>query len=72
MLRTATYGDGAGTVTAFDKATGLGEIASGVAVYPFHCTALSDGTRDVAVGTEVHFTIAAGHLGRLEATHINS
>jgi cold shock CspA family protein len=70
-LRTASFGDGAGTVTQFDEAAGLGEItaADGV-VYPFHCTAIADGSRDIEAGRNVTFTIAAGHLGRLEATDI--
>ena len=58
-------------MTAFDTAAGLGEItASDGAVYPFHCTAIADGTRDIEVGKSVTFTITAGHLGRLEASDI--
>ncbi len=72
MLRTADYGEASGAVTAFDKPAGLGVIEGddGVA-YPFHCTAIADGTRDIEIGRSVTFTIAAGHLGRLEATQIS-
>jgi cold shock CspA family protein len=69
-LRTPSFGDATGTVSAFDKESGLGEITNDTAVYPFHCTAIADGTRDIEVGKAVTFTIAAGHLGRLEAMDI--
>jgi cold shock CspA family protein len=70
-LRTASYGDTEGTVASFDKARGLGEIVTGDGdIYPFHCTAIADGTRDIEVGKHVTFTVTAGHLGRLEATAI--
>lgn len=71
MLRTADFGEAAGVVASFDPATGLGVIdgADG-ATYPFHCTAIADGTRAIDVGQPVTFTVVAGHLGKLEATHI--
>ncbi|HUY63229.1 MAG TPA: hypothetical protein VMV14_01775 [Acidimicrobiales bacterium] len=57
-----------GTVTTFDEQRGLGEVSDdGGASYPFHCTALRDGSRRVAVGTAVAFELAAGHVGRMEA-----
>jgi cold shock CspA family protein len=56
-----------GRVAAFDDDRGLGTVADEAGnVYWFHCTALSDGSRSVAVGTPVLFRVAAGHLGRLE------
>jgi cold shock CspA family protein len=60
-----------GTVAAFDKARGAGEItdADG-ATYPFHATVITDGTRDIAVGTEVEFEVVPGHLGRWEAARV--
>jgi len=60
-----------GTVARFDKARGVGEItgADG-ATYPFHATVITDGTRDIAVGTEVEFVVVAGHLGRWEAAAV--
>ena len=72
VLRTAEYGEARGTVTSFDERSGLGEITGDDgATYPFHCTALVDGTRSIVTGTAVTFTIVAGHLGRLEATKIS-
>jgi len=72
VLQTADYGEATGTVASFDAPAGLGLItAANGAEYLFHCTAISDGSRAIDVGTAVTFTIAAGHLGRLEATRIS-
>ncbi len=71
MLRTATFGSASGTVTEYDSPAGLGLVtADGGATYPFHCTAIADGSREIEVGRSVTFTIAAGHHGRFEATQI--
>ncbi len=60
-----------GTVTAFDEPRGLGTIAAaGGTAYPFHCTALLDGTRSVEVGTKVAFEVRPAGMGRWEATSI--
>ena len=60
-----------GTVTAFDERRGLGEVtAEDATVYPFHCTAIADGTRTIAVGASVEFEIGPGPLGRWEASAI--
>jgi cold shock CspA family protein len=61
-----------GTVTAFDKVVGLGEITrdDGLVV-PFHCIVIADGTRDIPIGVGVEFDLM-GKLGRYEATHIVS
>jgi len=60
-----------GTVTAFDEHRGLGEVtADDGARYSFHCTAIADGTRTIAVGTAVEFVVVPGHLGRWEAAAI--
>ena len=57
-----------GVVEEFDDPRGLGVIAGDDGRrYPFHCTAIADGTRRVAVGARVLFTAGAGHLGRIEA-----
>lgn len=57
-----------GTVTAFSDDDGLGEVTcDDGGVHPFHCTAISDGTRTVATGTPVAFELVPAHLGRLEA-----
>jgi len=61
----------AGRVTAFDEHRGLGEVAGDDGTtYSFHCTAITDGTRTIAVGTPVEFEIVAGHLGRWEAAAV--
>ena len=60
-----------GRVTGFDSKRGLGEIedADGRA-YPFHCTKIADGTREIPVGVAVEFRVAPGPLGRWEAVEI--
>ena len=57
-----------GKVETFDNEIGLGE-GRGVdgVLYPFHCTEIADGTRDIAVGAEVAFLVAPGHRGTWEA-----
>jgi cold shock CspA family protein len=60
-----------GTVTAFDEHRGLGEITgSDGAVYPFHCTMITDGTRTIAIDVPVEFDVVAGLLGRWEAAAV--
>jgi CspA family cold shock protein len=60
-----------GRVAVFDEKRGLGEVeAAGGLRYPFHCTAIHDGTRFVAVDADVEFTVVAGPLGRYEASAI--
>lgn len=59
-----------GTVVEFDEPRGLGVIESGDAHYPFHCTAIVDGTRTIPVGTAVTFEVRAAGMGRWEATAI--
>jgi hypothetical protein len=55
-----------GTVVAFDRVVGLGEVQGPDGVYPFHCIEIADGTRDIAVGAVVAFSLI-GKLGRYEA-----
>jgi cold shock CspA family protein len=58
-----------GVVEEFDDERGLGTVSGEDGRrYTFHCTALSDGSRYVAVGTHVLFVRRSGHLGRVEAT----
>ena len=57
-----------GTVTAFDQARGLGEVTGADEAWPFHCTAIADGSRSIPVGARVAFDLVPGHLGRDEAT----
>ena len=59
-----------GTVVEFDEPRGLGTIEADGAAYPFHCTALLDGTRTVPVGTSVTFEVRPAGMGRWEATQI--
>jgi cold shock CspA family protein len=62
-----------GVVDAFDEPRGLGAVRSDDgAVLPFHCTAIADGSRTIAVGQPVRFTVVAGHLGRWEASGITA
>jgi cold shock CspA family protein len=63
----------AGQVVSFDDPRGLGVIeTSGGQRYGFHCTAITDGTRTIAVGTPVRFDVVAGHLGQWEAASVTS
>ncbi|CAB4618026.1 unannotated protein [freshwater metagenome] len=61
-----------GTVTQFDRRVGLGEITDREGrVWPFHCAMLTDGSRNVEVGTAVQFTVRF-HVVREEAFEISS
>lgn len=60
-----------GDVVEFDDPRGLGVVEYGPGRrVGFHCTAITDGSRTIAVGTVVAFVIAAGRLGRLEARYV--
>ncbi len=59
-------------MASFDEPRGLGTIDAEGTVYPFHCTAIADGTRTIDEGTEVTFEVRPGGLGRWEATQITS
>lgn len=60
-----------GEVAEFDEGRGLGIVDYGDGgQVPFHCTAISDGSRRIAVGTVVAFVVGAGRLGRLEARSV--
>jgi cold shock CspA family protein len=56
-----------GLVEAFDRDVGLGTVREGATAYPFHCTQISDGSRNIATGTAVTFVVVAGRGGRWEA-----
>ncbi len=61
-------GDHHGRVVSFDVRQGLGTLeGTDGARYPFHCTRIVDGNRDVAVDTHVTFRVVPGHQGRWEA-----
>jgi cold shock CspA family protein len=60
-----------GTVTEFDDPRGLGVVtAEDGTAYPFHCTAVADGSRTIAVGAAVDFDVVAGRMGRWEAARL--
>ena len=60
-----------GVVTEFDEARGLGVVADAAGeAWPFHCTAIADGTRTVEVGARVAFCVVAGRRGRMEAAQL--
>jgi cold shock CspA family protein len=60
-----------GVVSAFEDSRGLGEVrAEDGTAYPFHCTAIADGTRAIAEGTAVAFEVVAGRMGRWEAARL--
>ena len=57
-----------GRVASFDPDRGLGTVtvADGTS-FGFHATAIADGSRRIAVGTVVVFSVCPGHRGRYEA-----
>ena len=61
-----------GSVQSFDDASGLGVVKSGDDLWPFHCTALADGSRTVAALSMVDFVLRAAHHGCWEAADIRS
>jgi cold shock CspA family protein len=62
-----------GVVIAFDSARGTGEVSNDAGgTLGFHCTAVADGSRTIAVGTPVHFRTVPGHAGRYEATELTA
>ena len=60
-----------GVVAEFDERRGLGTIDADGTTYPFHCTALLDGSRTVELGTAVEFDVRPAGMGRWEATRID-
>lgn len=69
--QTVPLSDGRGVVASFDDPRGIGVLRRDDGTdYPFHCTAIANGTRTIAVGTAVSFSVAAGRLGRWEAIAI--
>ena len=71
MSSAAPLVPGAGEVASFDEARGLGTVRSDDGtVLPFHCTAIEDGSRTIAVGARVRFRVVPGAMGRWEATAV--
>ncbi|HMQ28251.1 MAG TPA: cold shock domain-containing protein [Acidimicrobiales bacterium] len=64
-------GSATGVVASFDEPRGLGTVrADDGTEYPFHCTAIADGTRTIDEGVAVEFEIVAGRMGHWEAARI--
>ena len=60
-----------GRVAVYDDHRGRGEVeARGGLRFPFHCTAITDGSRTIAPDAPVRFQLVIGPLGALEATAI--
>ena len=59
-------------MASFDVATGLGSLAAGDQAFSFHCTEIADGSRYLAVGQPVRFSVAAAQAGTWEARHIEA
>jgi cold shock CspA family protein len=64
----AAYATRSGRVAAFDDHVGAGTVEDDLTgeVWPFHCTRIGDGSRTIAEGTWVTFTVTPGPVG-LEA-----
>jgi cold shock CspA family protein len=62
-----------GRVDAYDPRCGLGSVERDDGHrFGFHCTAITDGSRDIPVGATVTFRVVPGHLGDWEAATIRS
>ncbi len=57
-------------MATFDDHGGYGTVAADDGQWPFHCTAIADGSRTIAPGTAVTFTVVPGRLGRWEAVDL--
>lgn len=67
----APFARSTGTVLTFDDHGGYGTVRDENGNdWFFHCTAIADGTRTTAAGTEVTFSLLPGRLGRWEATDL--
>ena len=56
-----------GSVASFDPVRGIGTVADDDgAVYPFHATVITDGSRHIEVGVRVGYLLTPGHGGRHE------
>ncbi len=60
-----------GVVTQFDGHVGRGVVrGENGNEYGFHCVEIADGTRTIAVRTNVEFELMPGPLGTWEAANI--
>jgi CspA family cold shock protein len=59
-----------GRVIDFDEHIGLGHVAAAEGTeYMFHCVEIADGSRTIAIGTEVQFDLLR-KFGRDEAAQL--
>jgi len=69
--RPARRGRRTGEVREFDDPRGVGTVEDDAGErFPFHCTAIADGSRTIEAGTRVGFVVRPGHVGRLEASAV--
>lgn len=61
-----------GTVTDFDAEVGWGVVTADGDDYPFHSTAIADGTRLIDVDTAVAFEVVPGRMGRWEGSGLRA
>lgn len=62
-----------GTIADFDAVAGYGTVRDDAGEsWWFHCTAIDDGSRMIAEGATVRFTLRPGLLGRFEAVGIHA
>ncbi len=60
-----------GVVASFDDPRGIGVVrGDDGADYPFHCSAIADGTRQIDEGVTVRFEVVPGRQGHWEAAAI--
>lgn len=60
-----------GTVKEFDEPVGLGIVVEDDGTeWPFHCTAVADGSRQIEPTTAVTFRLGAARAGRFEAVDL--
>jgi len=59
-----------GTIVAFDRDRGRGEVETEHERLGFHATKIADGSRSMAIGALVEFDRAPGHRGRWEAVNL--
>ncbi|MCZ7536325.1 MAG: cold-shock protein [Acidimicrobiia bacterium] len=61
-----------GVVAEFDERRGLGlVVGDDGARHGFHCTAIVDGSRSIAIGVPVRYGLRIGPLGIEEATAVS-
>jgi len=70
VIRSSSITRSVGHVGDYDEDAGYGTVVAADGEWFFHCTAIADGSRSIAVDAAVDFTLVAGHLGRMEARDI--